>query len=226
VYLLWYVQGQEYGKLVHILEKLNVTFPHLARVNLYTNSSSIINKSRKEIEGLRALKLHTAYLGLESGSNKVLKNLKKIDCAEDAVQAAALARKCGLKLSVMLLIGAGGMMHSPDHIRESVRVLNEMEPPILSMLTMIPVPGTDLFRKVEKGEFIPLNKEAVLLELKSIISGLNLERTVFRCNHTSNPLPLEGRLPKDRKRLIGEIDEILKNEEFFGETVWTSPFLL
>ena len=52
------------------LSALNSLFPRLARVNVYANGSSIIDKTPEELEELHSLKLNTLYLGLESGSQK------------------------------------------------------------------------------------------------------------------------------------------------------------
>jgi len=215
-----------FERLKKICDRLNRVLPALARISLYANSRSIIQKSADELRELCRLKLHTAYLGLESGSDPVLKMLVKADRAAHAVRAAELARESGLRLSVMVLIGAGGKGLSADHAAESARVLNAMQPPLLSMLTMIPVPGTRLFRHIEKGLFAPLSKKEVLLELRAVLAGLNLSRTVFRCNHTSNPLPLEGRLPRDKTRLLREIDAMLENRGFVDGECWASPFML
>jgi hypothetical protein len=42
-----------------------------------------------------------------------------------------------------------------------------------------------------------------------MLRGLELEKTVFRANHTSNPIPLEGRFPKDRDALIAGLTALL-----------------
>jgi hypothetical protein len=38
--------------------------------------------------------------------------------------------------------------------------------------------------------YIPLTEYEAVCELRKIIAGLELEKTVFRANHTSNPIPL------------------------------------
>ena len=48
-----------------------------------------------------------------------------------------------------------------------------------------------------------------IAELRELISGLELEQTVFRADHSSNIVPLEGRFPKDKERLIAQLDALL-----------------
>jgi len=46
-------------------------------------------------------------------------------------------------------------------------------------------------------------------ELREMIRGLDLEQTVFRADHSSNIVPLEGRFPKDKNRLLVQLDSLL-----------------
>ncbi|MFH0920605.1 MAG: radical SAM protein [Fibrobacterota bacterium] len=209
-----------------ILLKLNALFPLLSRVNIYANSISINAKSIDELQTLRALKLSIAYTGIESGSDAILELMKKKDRAIDALDAAEKLQKAGIRQSVMVLMGAGGQALSEAHVRDTARVLNKMQPPLLSLLTVTPVPGTMLYQWVEKGTFRVLTQGRVLGEVRTLLSLLEMERTVFRCNHTSNPLPLEGRLPKDTGRLIAEVDWLLANGVGLDEPALVAPWML
>ena len=54
--------------------------------------------------------------------------------------------------------------------------------------------------------------DEVLEELEAIVGGLNCRQTVFRCNHASNYLPLKGRLPQDRDRLVEAVRAARRGE--------------
>ena len=75
------VMALSYDRLRGMLEELNRLFPHLARVNVYANGSSILAKSAAELETLRRLKLNTLYVGLESGDEGLLKEVGKGETA-------------------------------------------------------------------------------------------------------------------------------------------------
>ena len=49
----------------------------------------------------------------------------------------------------------------------------------------------------------------IMIELREVISGLELKGTIFRCNHASNPLPLGGRFPRDREKLLDELNQVI-----------------
>jgi len=198
------VMALSFDRLRGMLEELNRLFPHLARVNVYANGSSILAKSAAELETLRRLKLNTLYVGLESGDEGLLKEVGKGETAAGVCEAVQRAQAAGLKGSVMVLLGLGGRDGSARHADATAALLNRMQPRLLSALRFVEVPGL----KMHEGYRTATEFEAVS-ELIRLLRGLELERTVFRANHTSNPVPLEGRLPKDRDELVALLDALL-----------------
>jgi len=198
------VMALSFERLRTLLEALNRLFPRLARVNLYANGSSIQAKSDAELETLRQLKLNTLYVGLESGDELLLKKMDKGETAAGMCRAVQRAQAAGLKGSVMVLLGIGGREGSARHAEATAALLNRMQPRLLSILRFVDVPGT----KMDEGYQAVTEYEAVD-ELIRLLRGLELEKTVFRANHTSNPVPLEGRFPKDRERLVSLLESLL-----------------
>lgn len=193
-----------FERLRRMLEELNRLFPVLARVNLYANGSSILAKSPEELAQLRQLKLQTLYMGLESGDEELLKQVDKGETAVGMCEAVQRAQAAGLKCSVMVLLGLGGRSGSQYHAEATARVLNRMQPKLLSALRFIEVPGC-----VMAPGYQAVTEYEAISELIAMLRGLKLEQTVFRANHSSNPVPLEGRLPRDGERLIAGLESIL-----------------
>jgi radical SAM superfamily enzyme YgiQ (UPF0313 family) len=198
------VMALSFERLRVLLEALNRLFPHLARVNVYANGSSILAKSDAELEALRQLKLNTLYVGLESGDEELLVKVDKGETAAGMCEAVRRAQAAGLKCSVLVQLGLGGREGSARHADATAALLNRMQPRLLSALRFVDVPGTAMYAGYQAAtEF-----EAVS-ELIRLLRGLELEKTVFRANHTSNPVPLEGRFPKDRDGLILLLETLL-----------------
>jgi hypothetical protein len=85
-----------------------------------------------------------------------------------------------------------------------------MDPEYLSMLTLMLVPGTELYANWESGTFELPEPADLLHELRQVIAQLDgLSRCIFRSNHASNYLPLAGTLSRDKARLLADIDEAL-----------------
>jgi radical SAM superfamily enzyme YgiQ (UPF0313 family) len=217
------VMAMPFDRLKRILDELNAAFPRLARINFYANGSSILMKTPEQLRMMRERKVHTLYMGLESGSQQVLDCFGKTELSEGMIEAVQLAQKCGFRLSVMILLGLGGKKLREEHIAGTILALNRMQPALLSALRYIRIPGLVL-----PPEYIPVSEYAVVDELRRIIAGLELEHTVFRANHTSNPLPLSGRFPTDREKLLSVLDSELASGSLDrdGPGREPSPFML
>jgi hypothetical protein len=111
----------------------------------------------------------------------------------------------------MVLVGLGGRELSAEHALRTAAAVNAMQPRLLSCLRLVPVPGTPLMRRIEGGRFRQLTEEEAVKELRAILAGLEMRHTVFRADHSSNILPLAGRLPRDKDALLEELDELLRS---------------
>ncbi|MCL6638238.1 MAG: radical SAM protein [Firmicutes bacterium] len=198
--------------LLKILNKLYRDFPSLERVGIYASPKDVLNKSREELAGLKAAGLGIVYLGLESGHDQILADIKKGATASQMIEAAKAVTGAGIKLSVTIIIGIGGPERSGDHARATASVLNAMKPDYIGALTLMVVKGTPLYKKMERGEFTILSPREMLQELRVLIENLSIEGCVFRSNHASNYLPLKGTLNRDKAGLLSLIDTALANE--------------
>ena len=215
-----------FAQLRQMLTDLGELFPALARVNLYANGRSILAKSDAELHELRALKLQTLYLGLESGDDELLRAQGKADTVEEMVLATQRAQAQGLRLSVMVLLGLGGREHSAAHVRATATAVNRMQPRLLSVLRLVPIPGTPLQRLVDEGRFTPLTEYETVVELRAMVSGFALEGTIFRANHVSNALPLEARFPKDKAQALATLQQALESGTLDRDSPGPMPFTL
>jgi radical SAM superfamily enzyme YgiQ (UPF0313 family) len=203
------------------LTALNSLFPRLTRVNVYANGSSILDKTDEQLMELRKLKLNTLYLGFESGSQKVLDLVNKGEKVDVMIESVKRAQACGLRCSVMILLGLGGKSDSKEHARLTALALNEMQPRLLSALRFVQVPNTKMF-----DGFETVSEYEAVSELRDIIAGLELTKTVFRANHRSNPIPLEGRFPNNKNDLLMLLDSQLNSNELDKKGPGITPMFL
>lgn len=198
--------------LVPVLAKLGRTFPGLSRVASYANGRNITARSDGELAELAAGRLRLVYLGLESGAQEILDRCRKKSTAGEMIEAVARCRKAGIKSSVIVLLGLGGTDLRDRHVEETVRALNAMQPRYLSFLSLMLVPGTAQHRLTAEGRFTLPGPEELLREARDILQGLELAGTVFRSDHASNHLPLQGRLPHDKGDLLAALSGALEGE--------------
>ena len=189
-------------KLLPILEMLQHFFPRLTRIASYANGYNLVSRTQAQLQQLFDHKLRLIYIGLESGSQDILNLCHKKATAIEMISAVEQAKQVGIKSSVIVLLGLGGREHSSQHKAQTIEALNKMQPHYLSFLSLMVIPGTPLHDEVRSGQFTELGSKELLEDAYEILKGLTLSRTLFRMNHASNYLPLEGTLPHDKEKLL------------------------
>ena len=201
-------------KLMPILDALNSAFPELQRIGIYANATDILRKTDQELKELCARRISIIYIGLESGSNKVLARVNKGATAEETIDAVKKAQNAGFKVSVIGLLGLGGTDLWKEHAVATGKAVSAINPLYFSMLTLMVVPGTELHKQWEEGNFVLPDPLDMLREMRVVIENINVSSgCIFRTNHASNYLPLAGRLPNDKGSLLNTIDQALTKGE-------------
>jgi radical SAM superfamily enzyme YgiQ (UPF0313 family) len=190
--------------LCRILEALAATFPRLARVAAYASPAALAGKSAAELEQLRQLKLRLLYLGLESGDDPTLLAVDKGATSGEILEQALKAREAGIKLSVTAILGLAGRSRSLEHARATAAWVNAANPEYFSLLTLFQRHNDSFIASLEQ-----CSHRELLLEARELVRHLAPQRTVLRSNHVSNFLSLEGSYPRDRERIIAQVDGAL-----------------
>jgi radical SAM superfamily enzyme YgiQ (UPF0313 family) len=193
---------------VPILERARRRFPNLRRVSCYAMARNVEEKSDDELRTLCEAGLTRLYIGPESGDDVTLKRIAKGDTFEGHVRAAERAHGAGMDLSVIALLGIG-MERGEEHAARTADLVTAMDPEYFAALTVTVVPGTPLAKLSATGRFDVPDVPALLRELRTMVDLARPTNTVFRTNHASNYLPLGGRLPRDRERIVQTIDAAL-----------------
>lgn len=200
-------------ELLQILEKLYKTFPRLEKVTLYAGPKSTLSKTPEELRALREAGLSRAYLGVESGSEQVLRFIRKGCTAEEMLLAGRRLAEAGIDLWVTVILGMTGANGEggdwEEHILSTAGMLNAMRPRHLSAMTFAPARGTPLGEDVLAGRFEVCSADHVLEECRLLIERLDVNPLHFTSNHASNYLPLKGSLPEDREKFLDMIDQAL-----------------
>ncbi|HHV75802.1 MAG TPA: radical SAM protein [Syntrophothermus lipocalidus] len=201
-------------ELLEILNYLYRLFPSLYHVGIYAGPQSILQKTEEELQMLKQAGLTIAYLGIETGDERLLKEINKGVTYEEMVEAGQKIVRSGIKLSATVLLGlAGPGERSAEHAAATARICNEINPDFLAALTLMVVPGTVLHRRVQQGKFKLLDPFEILEEMRILIEGLEVDGCEFRSNHASNYLPIKGTLRRDKESILGLLDSILQKQD-------------
>jgi len=209
--------GMPTTELMKILSFIREHIPQINRVGIYAHGKNLLGKSVEELKSLKEAGIGIVYIGLESGSDKVLAQMNKGISVAECVEGALRAKAAGMKVSVMLISGLGGRTLMREHAVESARAVNRIKPNYLSLLTLMLDDSAEIMRDIEDGSFELLEPEEVLDEARIFLQETNLDKTIFRSNHASNYLAMEGVLGRDKERLLREIEEAMEDEDYKEE---------
>lgn len=201
------------GILVQTLEMLYRSFPRLERVSIYGGPHDVLEKTKEELALLREKGLGLVFLGIESGSARVLKFVKKGVTPAEMTEAGLKVVQSGLTLSATIISGLGGRDLWEEHAAETARVVSKINPHYLASLTLTLPQNAPLSRTVAKGEFVLLTPWEVLRETRRLIEKLELENCVYRSNHVSNYFNLACTLNRDKEKILTRIDEYMERPD-------------
>ena len=188
------------------------TFPTLERITVYGSSQFIHKKGLAQLEQLAQAGLGRIHVGLESGDDVILKQIRKGTHAEQQIEAGRWTMAAGIELSLYVILGIGGQERTREHAEQTARVLNKIAPDIVRLRTFVPKINTPLLEDVMAGRFQMLGPHGVLKEVESLLEQLTLT-TTLRSDHYTNYINLRGRLPQDKPKLLDQISRDLKRDE-------------
>ncbi len=203
------------GDLIAILEYLREKFPKIDRITTYARARTLKRKSVDELRLLRGAGLTRVHAGLESGSETVLKLIKKGLTPEEIVTGGRHVMDAGLELSEYVMPGIGGRALSQEHAIETANVLNMVRPHFIRIRTFAMHPKSPMQRMVEEGTFVPMNDEETIGEIRVLVDHLDKMHSYFSCNDFSLNLlmQVDGFLDEKKDFMLKELDAFLALSE-------------
>lgn len=194
---------------VKILKVLYESFPHIERVTSYGRAKTIARKTEEDLKRLFQAGLSRLHVGLETGNQLLLLEIQKGATPEEMIEAGRKAKQIGFEYSLYVLLGLGGENRWREHAQDTAEVLNRIDPHFIRVRTLIPQPNSPLFEAVREGRFRLPSPETILKETRLLIERLEVT-SQFLSDHISNLIPLYGKLPDEKERMIRRIDESLR----------------
>lgn len=195
--------------MAEILRYIKQIFPECERVTSYGSPASILVKKQQELDELHALGLDMIYLGLESGSDEVLRRINKGETADEIVTAGLMVKQAGMKLSVTCIAGLGSTELSELHAVKTAEALSRMKPAYIGLLTLLFELETPLMRDWREGRFYLMTPIEIAQETLTLLEHIDAEGSVFRANHASNYVNLAGTLNRDRAAMCDRLRQAL-----------------
>ena len=197
---------------VEILEYAKKLFPDLERITIYGSAQYIVKKGLDDLKKIAKAGLARIHVGLESGDDIILKRTKKGSTQETQIKAGLLVKKAGINLSEYVVLGLGGKERTKEHIQETVKALNKINPDFIRIRTFLPKINTPILEEIRSGSFQILSPHEVLKETYRLIKNLKVTSNIYS-DHYTNYICINGKLPQDKDAMLQIIQEALKRDE-------------
>lgn len=205
--------------LLTILETIRRLFPECERVTSYASARDLLLKTPEELRTLQQAGLDMIYLGLESGSERILKKINKGVTVEETVEACLKAKAAGIRLSVTQITGLDGQEGMEENAVESAHALSRINPEYIGLMTLTLRRGTKMTADLEKGLFKRLTPKQIVEEMRMLVAALDSEGSVLRSNHISNYVQLKGTMNRDKEAMLAQLDRALASGRLENEYI-------
>ena len=206
------------NRLMPILEFISDNFPECERVTVYGRAKDALKKTDEEMRQLYEAGIKMVYLGAESGSEKVLKDINKGETRQELIDGVKKIEASGMKASVTFISGLAGKDGWEDHAIQTGTMISEMQPSYVGLLTLMVEPGVPMADDIQSGKLKLLSAEEVMAETLLMLQNTNVQKNcVFRSNHASNYVSLRGTLPADREKMMALLRKAMKNHDMFKD---------
>jgi radical SAM superfamily enzyme YgiQ (UPF0313 family) len=197
--------------VLEIIRYLKEKFPAIERITSYARAPTLKRRSVEELTQLKEAGMTRLHVGMESGSDKVLRIIRKGITEDDIVIGGTHVKKAGIELSEYIMPGVGGRTLSEEHAIETARLLNMIQPDFIRVRTFAMHRKSPMQKMVEDGTFLPMTDEEVIRETRLLLEHLNTMHSYFFCgDHGLNLLMnVNGYLDADREQMLKDIDDYL-----------------
>jgi radical SAM superfamily enzyme YgiQ (UPF0313 family) len=172
--------------------------------------ASVRNISAYTVEQLSILHdagLRLLYIGFETGRDDILELMNKGHTVGEAIEQAKKLNEAKIPFNSVIMYGIAGKGESVDNAVATAKMLNQFVTNRIITMNLTVFYGTELGKRVERGEFVPPTGRERLLEIRSLLENLEPRQpTVFDTTHPTNLIKIKGTLPQDKKRLLGEVN--------------------
>lgn len=196
-----------FERLEKIAKLIYKYMPTIKTISSYASVKNLLHKTDRELAQLRELGFNDLNVGLESGSDAILKYLNKDSTAAQAKEQLLRLNKFGYDYCTNVIFGAAGAQSRFENATETAKLLNEVQPAAIFVGTMHPIEGCPMFEDLKSGRFVESTYAQYMEEETLFLNLLQVENCYYGGDHPSNVDPKTGWLPQDKAKLLKHIED-------------------
>jgi len=196
--------------LIKILNYIKNLFPDIKRITSYARSHTITKIKDSDLQNIKKAGLNRIHIGLESGSDEVLKMVKKGSTKADHIKAGIKVKNAEIELSEYVMPGLGGQKYSEINATETADALNQINPDFIRIRTLAIPSNVPLWKMKSNGDFIECTDLMKTKELLIFIKSLSGIQSKIVSDHILNLFEdIDGILPDDKEKMVNKLNNFL-----------------
>ncbi len=202
----------DYDVLMKTAELIHKYVPSVQSIGGYARIDNFYDKTMDQLKNMAAAGYKNPYIGVESGDDTVLKKINKGYTAAQAREQLEKIDASGLPYIVNFLNGAGGHEYGLTNARLTAKLYDGLHMTMVNTSMLTVVPGTPLYRAMEKGLYIESTETEKLEEIYELVRCLTNE-TIFMNEHASNLFHVKCRIPEEKEELLSFIQKFIEEND-------------
>lgn len=196
------------NRLIRLADMIHDHLPKVQTIGMFARITDITTKSDRELQELRARGITGLTIGTETGDEPSLEFMHKGHTAAETLAQCRRLDEAGIEYYFTYMTGLAGAGNSLRAAEATAALYNRLHPYIIGIVSLTLFPEAPLADDAAAGRFREAGERERLEELRAFIARLTIPTTIM--GHTvSNTVPLLGRMPKERSRLLRELDDAL-----------------
>ena len=203
--------------LLQIIELIHRYFPECYTINMDATVSAILAKSDDELERLSQAGVRYLYLGIEAGLPDVLEFMNKEHTQDEAREAIRRIQDHGMLFAAHVMTGISGRGRGKENALALAEFFNETKPAYTVNFSLFLHGEAPLYREIQKGTWDPAPELENLEEDRAFLQALQFPEDGswtmgYDGFHDFVRLRVHGELPRDRERMIAQLDKAIAQE--------------
>ncbi|MDD3417645.1 MAG: radical SAM protein, partial [Lachnospiraceae bacterium] len=176
----------------------------------FSRVTDITLKTDHELEELRKVGYNGLTIGIETGDDEALTFMNKGYLSKDIVTQCQRLDKANISYNFFYLTSISGKGKGEAGALATANVCNQLHPKLIGANMLTIYPNSELYQEIKRGNWKEEAEIEKYKELRTLIANLNIP-VEFGALGASNAIPIMGNLPKDKEKLLGILNEIIKN---------------
>lgn len=202
----------DYDVLMKTAELLHKYVPSVKTIGGYARIDNFYDKTEEQLRNMAAAGFANTYIGVESGDDVVLKRINKGYTAAQAREQLEKIDAAGLPFIVNFLNGAGGHNYGLTNAQLTAKLYDGLHPTMVNTSMLTVVPGTPLYRAMEKGLYEESTETEKLEEIHELVRCLTND-TIFMNEHASNLFHVQCRILESKEELLSYIRKFMEEND-------------